>query len=65
MPAYYRTSINYEESFSEINNIFAYEYPETFESKLDNPEIQNKMIIQAQKAQKIMEQLLDPISYRK
>ncbi len=65
MPAYYRTSINYEGSFSEINDIFAYQYPETFGSKLDNPEIQNKMIIQAQKAQKIMEQLLDPISYRK
>jgi len=65
MPAYYRTSINYEESFSEINNIFAYEYPETFDSKLDNPEIQNKMIIQAQKAQKIMEYLLDPMSYHK
>jgi len=65
MPAYYRTSINYEDSFSEINDIFAYEYPETFNSKLDTPEIQNKMIIQAEKAQKIMEYLLDPTSYRK
>jgi len=65
MPAYYRTSINYEESFSEINDIFAYEYPEPFESKLDNPEIQKRMIIQAEKAQKIMEYLLDPASYRK
>ncbi len=65
MPAYYGTSINYEEPFSDINDIFAYEYPETFDSKLDNPEILKKMIIQAEKAQKIMEYLLDPISHHK
>jgi len=65
MPAYYRTSINYEDPFSEINDIFAYEFPDTFESKLDSPEIQNNMIIQAEKAQKIMEYLLDPKSYHK
>jgi len=60
MPLYYHTSINHEESFSEINDIFAYEYPETFGSILDNQEIQNKMLIQAQKAQKIMNHLIDP-----
>jgi len=27
MEAYYRTSINYEEPFSELNDIFSYEYP--------------------------------------
>ena len=29
MHAYYRTSINSEESFSEINDVFVYEFPET------------------------------------
>jgi len=65
MSAYYRTSINYEDPFSEINDIFAYEYPVPFKSKLDNPEIQNNMILQAEKAQKVMKQLLAPILYYK
>jgi len=60
MPAYYRTSINYEESFSEINDIFAYDYPEIINS-LDNPVIQKNMVIQTEKAQKIMNYLLNPL----
>jgi len=64
LSAYYRTSINYEESFSEINDIFAYEYPETFNSKLDSPELQKNLIIESEKAQKIMNHLLDSLLYR-
>ena len=64
LSAYYRTSINYEESFSEINEIFAYEYPETFNSKFDSPELQKNLIIESEKAQKIMNHLLDSLLYR-
>ena len=63
MSAYYRTSMNYEESFSEINEIFAYEYPETY-SKLANPELQKNLMIESEKAQEIMNHLLDSLLYR-
>ena len=62
IPAHYSTSINDDESFSEINDIFAYTFPERFGSTLDNSEMQKNMLIQAEKAQKIMDFLLDPIS---
>jgi len=64
MPTYYHPSINYEEFFSEINDIFAYEYP-IRTSKLDNPEIQKTMSIESEKAEKIMAHLLDPILHLK
>jgi len=64
LSAYYRTSINYEESFSEINEIFAYEYPETFNSKFDSPELQKNLMIESEKAQKVMDHLLDSLLYR-
>jgi len=59
MSGYYRATINYDESFLEINDVFAYQYPETI-SKLSDSEILQNMKIQEEKAQKIMEQLLDP-----
>jgi hypothetical protein len=64
MNSYYGTSMNYDEAFSEINNIFSYEYPETFDSKLDDPQIKKTMMSQGKVAQKVMDYLLDPASKR-
>jgi len=54
----------YDVPFDKINNIFAYEYPLTINA-LDNPEVQKNIIIESEKAQKIMAHLLDPILHLK
>jgi len=48
-----------DESYDKINDIFAYDYPETI-YRIDNPELQKNLVIESEKAQKIMEHLLDP-----
>ena len=53
-----------DEEFAEINDIFAYEFPKPI-SALENSEIQRNMIIESEKAQKIMAHLLDPILHLK
>jgi len=53
-----------DESYAEINDIFAYEYPITI-SSLENPEIQKTMIIESEKAQEILAHMFDPILYLK
>ena len=54
----------FDDHYSEINDIFTHEYPKTM-SSLENPEIQKNMIIESEKAQKIMRYLLDPILHLK
>ena len=51
-------------SHEDFKDSFGYEYPETID-KLDNPEILQKMILENEKAQVIMDYLLDPVSYRR
>ncbi len=53
-----------DEPYDKINNVFAYEYPEIIDS-FDNSEIQLKMIFESERAQKIMDGLLDPILHLK
>ncbi len=53
-----------DEKFDEINDIFAYEYSKSIDKSSD-VELQNKMIFESERAQKIMDDLLDPLSYRK
>jgi len=52
----------FDEPFDKINDVFAYEYPVSINS-LDNPEIQQKMKIESQRAQKIINELLEPIKF--
>ena len=46
-----------DESYGEINDIFAYVYPVT-QNSLNNPEIQSKLILEAERAQIIFDNLL-------
>jgi len=54
----------FDESYAEINDIFAYEYPIAM-SPLEKLEIQKNMIIESEKAQKILNHLFDPILHLK
>ena len=47
----------FDESFAEINDIFAYEYPIS-QNSLDDLEIQSKMLFESERAQKIFDELL-------
>ena len=53
-----------DKSYDKLGNIFAYDMPDKI-NKLDNPEIQSKMVLESQKAQTIMNNLLDPLLYLK
>jgi len=53
-----------DKEFAEINDIFSYESTKPID-KLSDSEIQNKMIFEFERAQKIMGGLLDPLLYRK
>jgi hypothetical protein len=50
-------------SHEDFKDSFGYSYPDEIK-KLDNPEILQKMILENEKAQVIMNYLLDPVSYR-
>ncbi|MBN4046190.1 hypothetical protein JYT57_00765 [Nitrosarchaeum koreense] len=52
------------DSFVDFDDSFSYAYPEKI-NKLDNSEIIQKMILENERAQKIMNHLLDPILYLK
>jgi len=47
------------DSFTDFDDSFGYEYPDEI-NKLDNPEIIQKMLLENERAQKIMNYLLDP-----
>jgi hypothetical protein len=51
-------------SYDDFDNSFGYSYPDTI-NKLDDPEILQKMILENERAQVIMNYLLDPLSYKK
>jgi len=53
-----------DKPFGEIDRIFAYEFSEQNYKLLDS-ELQNKMIFESERAQKIMDNLLDPLLYLK
>jgi len=53
-----------DESYDRINDIFAYEYPKSIDS-IDKPEIQKIMELESEKAQIILDHMLDPILYLK
>jgi hypothetical protein len=53
-----------DESYMEIDNIFAYDYPITMNS-FENPEMQKKMIAESEKAQEILAHMFDPILHLK
>jgi len=53
-----------DEPYTEIEDIFAYDYPIVM-SPLENPEIQKTMSIESEKAQNVLEYILDPILYLK
>ena len=44
--------------YDKINDIFTYEYPPS-QNSLDNSDIQSKMVFESQRAQKIMDHILD------
>lgn len=50
----------FDKSYDKIDKIFSYDYPERFNSKLDNPEIQSKMGYESHRAETIMNNILDP-----
>ena len=47
------------DSFTDFDDSFAYEYPNEL-NKLDNPKIIQKMILENERAQKIMNYVLNP-----
>ena len=53
-----------DESFDKINGIFYYDFSERL-NKLDNPEIQLKMKLESERAQKTMDHILDPTLHLK
>jgi len=53
-----------DESFAEIDDIFAYDYPITVNS-LEIQEIQKKMIVESEKAQVVLAHMFDPILHLK
>ena len=54
----------FDESYDKINDIFFYELPDVVK-KLDDPEVQLKMKFESQRAQQIMNVILDSKSYQK
>ena len=52
------------DSYANFDNSFGHEYSNEI-NKLDNPEIIQKMILENERAQKIMDYLLDPLYYQK
>lgn len=50
--------------FDKINNTFSYQYPERINT-LDNPKMQSKIIVESERAQKIISYILDPILHLK
>ena len=53
-----------DESYDKINDIFTYEYPQT-NDRSSNPNLNYIMKIESEKAQEIVEHILDPLLYRK
>lgn len=51
-------------SYEEIDNIFSYDFKERI-SKLDKPEVKQKMLLGSERAQKTMDYILDPILHLK
>jgi len=52
-------------SYNDFEDSWAYDYPFEYGNRLDDPEIQSKMLSESEKAQKIMDALLDPILHLK
>ena len=50
------------DSYADFDDSFGHSYPDEI-NKLDSPEILQKMVLENQKAQVIMNYLLDPVSY--
>jgi len=60
------TCPNCFEAFTDFDDSWTYKLPETFESKYDNPELQQQIILENHKAQELMGYILDPaIQYKK
>lgn len=53
-----------EESYGEIDNIFAYDFKDRV-NKLDSPEVKDRMLLDSERAQKTMDHILDPILHLK
>lgn len=53
-----------EESYGEIDNVFAYDFKDRV-NKLDNPEVKDRMVMNSEIAQKTMDYILDPILHLK
>jgi len=49
--------------YADFKDPFSYEFPET-NDRINDPELQKNLMIESEKAQKIMEYLLDPTLYR-
>jgi len=48
------------EAFTDFEDSWAYSFPDTFESKYDNPVLLQQMAMENNRAQKVMDNLLDP-----
>ncbi|MCV0367589.1 MAG: hypothetical protein K5798_10065, partial [Nitrosopumilus sp.] len=51
-----------DDSYVEIDNIFAYDFQERV-NKLDKPVVKQKLLLGSEMAQKTMNHILDPISH--